>query len=113
MPYIVTVLRVDTAAVLNTVTCPDLPSALRVKSRAFRSYHFSDLGGLVVVPPTMDFDDWGDVDRLRYGNGGPYIPVRVSIHHTADEPSTPSRNEASPPAPSTAGSALMARGRRR
>ena len=84
MPYIVTVLRVDTDAVLTMVTCPDLPSALRAKSRAFRSYHYNDLGGQVVVPATMDFDDWDDVDRLRHGNPGPYLPVHVSVDHTPD-----------------------------
>ena len=84
MPYIVTVRRVDTDVVLATVTCPDLPSALRAKSRAFRSYHYNDLGGQVVVPPTMDFDDWDDVDRLRHGNPGPYLPVHVSVDHTSD-----------------------------
>ena len=84
MPYIVTVRRVDSDAVLTTVTCPDLPSALRAKSRAFRSYHYNDLGGQVVVPATMDFDDWDDVDRLRHGNPGPYFPVHVSVDHTSD-----------------------------
>ena len=79
MPYIVTVRRVDTDVVLATVTCPDLRAALRAKSRAFRSYHYSDLGGQVVVPASMDFDDWDDVDRLRHGNPGPYLPVHVTV----------------------------------
>ncbi|MFO7778245.1 MAG: hypothetical protein R6V28_07835 [Nitriliruptoraceae bacterium] len=80
MPYTVTVRCVDAGQVLNTVDCWDLPLALRVKLRAFRSYHFNDLGGQVVVPATMDFDHWDDVDRLRHGNRGPFVPVRVSIH---------------------------------
>lgn len=100
MLYIVTVRRVDSDQVLNTVTCPDLPSALRVKSRAFRSYHFNDLGGQVVVPATVDFDDWDDVDRLRHGNRGPFVPVHVSIHHTEARRTT-SSNEPSPAMTST------------
>lgn len=98
MPYTVTVHRVDTAEVLNVVTCPDLPSALRVKSRAFRSYHYNDLGGQVVVPATMDFDDWDDVDRLRNGNPGPYLPVHVSVGHAVDQAFISVSNDTSPAA---------------
>ena len=72
---------------------PGLRSALRAKSKTFRSYHFNDLGGQVVVPATMDFDDWDDVDRLRHGNPGPYLPVHVSVDHIPGQPCASRSND--------------------
>lgn len=99
MPYTVTIRHADTHKVLDVATCPDLPSALRAKSRAFRSYHHNDLGGQVVVPATMDFDDWDDIDRLRNGNRGPFVPVHVSIDETVEQTCPASASGTSPTRP--------------